>query len=482
MQGKPLATAAAVAGMSERSGRRWRKGKLPSGKKQRRRHWRTRPDPFAGVWDEQIVPLLAADRDGVLAANTILEWLNRRHPGRFSTSQLRTLQRRIRHWRALEGPDREVFFPQVHPPGREAQVDFTSATKLRVTIAGEPFNHLLFEFVLSYSGWRYVAIARSETFLAFKQGLQGALWELGGCPAVVRSDNLSAVTHELRKTGGRALNWPYRQLLDHYGLKSTRTNRRSAHENGVVEQAHRRIKEAIAQELVLRGGRDFASRDDYSGFVGEVVKRRNSLAEPKSEIERSRLRPLPAAQVPDYLSYRAAVSKWSTIRVSNRTYTVPPRLIGQKVEARLYADHLDVHYKGRFVERIQRATGSQRARVNYRHVIGSLVKKPGAFARYRWRDQLFPTLTFRRAYDALCNWRGRHSADVNYLRILQLAATTMESDVERALCRLLAEDRRFDCQDVRELVAPRPPSIPELARLRAPDLGVYDRLLTGTRR
>ena len=148
----------------------------------------------------------------------------------------------------------------------------------------------------------------------------------------------------------------------------------------------------------------------------------------------------------------------------------------------MYADHLDVYYKGQFVERIQRVTGSRRARVNYRHVIASLVRKPGAFARYRWRDQLFPTLTFRRAYDALCKWRGQHSADVNYLRILQLAATTMEADVERALCRLLEEGRRFDCQDVRELVAPRPPSIPELASLRAPDLGVSDRLLTGTRR
>ena len=206
---------------------------------------------------------------------------------------------------------------------------------------------------------------------------------MGGCPQIIRSDNLSAATYELRTSGGRDLNRSYRQLLDHYGLGSTRTNRAAAHENGVVEQAHRRIKDAIAQELILRGSCDFTSREDYYEFVREVVARKNRLAEPKSEIERPHLRPLPAAAIPDYVNYQAQVRKWSTIRVLSRTYTVPPRLIGQKVEIRLYADHLDVYYKGRLVERLERVTGPQRARVNYRHVIGSLVRKPGAFARYR---------------------------------------------------------------------------------------------------
>ena len=480
MKGKTLTAAAAAAGMSERSGRNWRDGKLPSQKKRRR--WRTRPDPFAGVWEEQIAPLLGVDKDAVLSANTILEWLDRQYPGRFPSSQLRTLQRRMRDWRALNGPDKEVYFPQVHPPGREAQLDFTSAKKLGVTIAGQDFPHLLFEFVLSYSGWRYVAIAQSETFLAFKQGLQGALWDLGGAPKIIRSDNLSAITHELRQSAGRDLNWPYRQLLDHYGLISTRTNRRSAHENGVVEQAHRRIKDAVAQALILRGSSDFTSRDNYLEFVSEVVGRRNRLQGPKIEIERSQLRPLPPAAVPDYVQYQAVVRKWSTIHVSNRTYTVPSRLIGQKVEVRLYADHLDVFYKGRFVERLERATGSQRARVNYRHVIASLIRKPGAFARYRFRQQLFPTLTFRRAYDALQGWREPRRADLEYLRILQLAATTMQADVDKALGRLLEKGRRFDCQDVADLVAPRPLSIPELTSLTAPDLAVYDRLLARVNR
>ena len=472
MKDKSLATAAAVAGMSKRSGRRWRKGKLPSEKKKQKRRWRTRPDPFDGVWAEVITPLLQADQDGVLSANTILEWLDRQHPGRFKATQLRTLQRRIRDWRAINGPEREVYFPQIHPPGREAQVDFTRGHRLEVTIAGEHFRHLLFEFVLSFSGWRYVEIAASETFLALKSGLQGALWELGGAPAIIRSDNLSAATHELRKSSGRDLNQPYRSLLDHYGLSSTRINTGSAHENGVVEQAHRRIKGAIAQALILRGSSDFTSRDNYLGFVRKVVARKNRLAEPKVVIEQSHLRPLPAAAIPDYVTYQAVVRKWSTIRVSNRTYTVPSRLIGSRVEARLFADHLDVYYKDQFAERLERATGDLRARVNYRHVIASLVRKPGAFARYRWREQLFPTPTFRRAYGALRGWRGQRSADHNYLRILQLAATTMEADVDRTLRQLLDQGSRFDYPAVRDLVARRTPSIPELPSLKAPDLAI----------
>ena len=482
MQNKKMATAAAVAGMSERSGHNWRAGKLPSDGKKRARHWRTHPDPFEGIGEEEVVPLLQSDRDGVLQATTILERLCGKDPDRFSLSQLRSLQRRIHDWRVLHGPAREVFFPQVHPPGREAQVDFTDCRSLGVTVAGMPFPHLLFEFVLSHSGWRYVELCSTETFMSLKSGLQHALYELGGAPQIIRSDNLTAATHELKKARGRILNRSYRQLLEHYGLSSTRTNPRKAHENGVVEQAHRRMKDLLRQELLLRGSSGFFAVGDYQDFVLGIVDKKNRTAAAKTEIEHSQLRPLPPTPLPDYVSYRAQVRKWSTIRVSNRTYTLPPRLIGQRVEARLYAEYLDVYYKDQFVERIERVTGSQRARVNYRHVIGSLVKKPGAFARYRWRDQLFPTLTFRRAYDALRGWRGQHSADVNYLRILQLAATTMEADVERALCRLLEQGKRFDCQDVREIVAPRTPSIPDLASLGSPDLAVYDRLLQGSRR
>ena len=223
MEGKKQQTAAAMAGMSKRSARKWQCGPLASETKQERR-WRTRPDPFDGVWEKEILPLLRGEAAGRLRATTIIEWLEEKVPGRFSASHLRTLQRRLQDWRALNGPDQEVYFPQEHPLGREAQLDFTHCNSLGVTIGGRRYRHLLFQLVLSHSGWRYAEVVAGETFLALKQGLQNALWELGGAPQVIRSDNTSALTHEIKRSRGRALNDNYAELLDHYGLESTLIN------------------------------------------------------------------------------------------------------------------------------------------------------------------------------------------------------------------------------------------------------------------
>ena len=478
MEGKTQQAAAASAAMSERSARKWQSGAFPSESKKARRRWRSRPDPFAEVWESDVVPLLRTDPEGELSATTILEWLDERHPGRFGRSQLRTLQRRMRDHRALHGPDREVYFQQDHPSGREAQVDFTHCSGLGVTIGGESFRHLLFHLVLSHSGWSYAEVCFGETFAALVKGLQGALWELGGVPRVVRTDNLSAATHDLRNSRGRAVNARYEAVLTHYGVEATRTNPRSSHENGVVEQGHRRLKNAIAQALILRGSRDFESGDEYRQFVRGVVDRRNRLVDSKLKAERRDLRPLPPAPVPEYANYRCRVRRWSTIRVANRTYPVPSRLIGMEVDVRVYADRIEVYYKGHPVGSMERIHGAGEARIDYRHIIGSLVRKPGAFARYRFREQMFPSQTFRLAYDALCGWRGGR-ADVEYVRILHLAATTMESRVDEVLRRLLESGLSFGYAKVRRLSAPAPPTVPELKLPGTVDLGLYDRLLVG---
>ena len=331
MDGKSQEAAAAAAGMSVRTARAWDQGPLPSQTK-RKRGWRTRKDPFEGVWESDIEPLLLRDPDRVLEGPTILELLEQRHPGEFGVGQLRTLQRRIRDWRALHGSDREVFFEQVHPPGREAQIDFTHATELGVTIAGVVFPHLLFEFVLSFSGWRWVCLASGETYEALMDGIQGALWALGGSPAVIRSDNLSAATHELKRSGGRALTERFALFLGYYGLRSTRIHPGRSHENGVAEQAHRRLKSALRQALVIRGSRDFASVGDYEVFVQEAVDRLNRRSTSKIEEERAHLQALPVRRLPAYTSYKLKVHKWSTIRLSNKTYSVPSRLRGHEVE------------------------------------------------------------------------------------------------------------------------------------------------------
>jgi hypothetical protein len=476
MEGKTQEAAAAVAGMSVRTARKWAKGPLPSACK-RRRSWRTRPDPFAADWEADLVPLLERDEAGTLEATTLLELLVERHPDRYTAQHLRTLQRRLRDWRALHGPDKEVFFEQVAVPGREAAIDFTHATELGVTIAGELLRHLLFEFILRWSRWRWVQIAFAETFEALVAGLQGALWALGAVPEVLRSDNLSAATHELRKTGGRALNARFEAVLDHYRLRSSRIQPGAAHENGAAEQAHDTLKGALTQALVLRGSRDFPSVDAYAGFVADVVARCNRPHLARLEEERPHLRPLPTSRIPDYTVWHPRVRRWSTIRVGGRTYSVPARLIGHVVDVHQHPDVVEVFYRDQLVERMPRLHGPRDARIDYRHVIWSLVRKPGAFARYRYREDLFPSLVFRRAYDALCATRGERG-DVEYVRILHLAASTFETTVAQALETLLARGEPFDYAAVRAVAVPAPSAVPILG-LPAPDLGVYDRLLAG---
>ncbi len=481
MKGKTLAAAAAAAGMSVRSAQTWERGFLPSESKAART-WRTRADPFAGVWEQEIEPWLAGDTAGVLEATTLLERLADRRPQEFHPGQLRTLQRRLRDWRALHGPDREVIFPQQHVPGREAQIDFTHARELGVTIAGDLFDHLLFELVLSYSGWRFVAVySGGETYEALVAGLQGGLWALGGVPEVVRSDNLSAATHELRNSGGRALTERFASVLAHYGLASTRIHPGRSHENGVAEQAHDTLKSGLAQALLLRESREFATVADYEVFVEGVVARLNRRVTVRLETERPCLRPLPLAPLPAYSIYQVVVRRWSTIRVGGRTYSVPSRLIGHEVEVRQHAEQVEVFYRDRLVESMPRLRGERDHRIDYRHVIWSLVRKPGAFARYRFREELFPSATFRQAYDALRRHRGER-ADVEYVRVLHLAASTMEAEVERALTALLSEGEPFDYAAVRNRVTPARPALPELAIPRAPDLATYDDLLQGAQR
>jgi hypothetical protein len=476
-KGKTIASAAAIAGMSERSAYSWKQGALPSETKEPRT-WRTRADPFAAVWESDVVPLLRADEDADLQATTVLAELRRRHGDGYGPAQLRTLQRHVHQWRALHGPGKEVMFEQVHEPGREAAFDFTDATELGVTIAGAAFAHLFFQFVLSFSKWRWIGLAFSETFEALVRGLQGALWELGGVPRVWRSDNLSAATHQILG-GGRELNRRFKGVLDHYGAESTRIEPGESHQNGVVEKSHDTFKSAVDQALILRGSRDFASVDAYMAFVGTI---RDRLNEPRAAAlaqERRHLLPLPSTRVPEHTTYTATVRQWSTIHFGKRVYSVPSRLIGCEVEVRQHPDLIEVYYRDRTkpTAAMPRLRGEKYHRIDYRHVIWSLVRKPGAFARYRFREELFPSLVFRRAYDALVDARGER-ADLEYVRILHLAASTMQADVERVLESLLESGERPDFVAVKALAAPDKPVIPEV-HIPPPDLGVYDRLLAG---
>jgi hypothetical protein len=474
-EGKTVEVAAAAAGMSARSAHTWKTGPLPSQAK-RPRNWRTREDAFAGVWESDVVPLLERDQDGVLEATTIIAELRRTHGQRFTDKHLRTLQRRVRDWRALHGPEREVFFEQEHIPGREGAVDFTDGTSLGVRIAGQLFAHLLFQFLLTFSRWRSVTLAFSETFEALVGGLQDAFWRLGGVPEVLRSDNLSAATHEL-PSGGRELNQRFAQVLSHYQLRSTRIEPGKSNQNGAVEKANHLLKSAVEQALIVRGSRDFNTVDEYMAFVQELVVRLNESSQARLAEELPRLKALPAIRLPGYTKYNSVVRKWSTIHFSRRTYSVPSRLIGCEVEVRQHPDLVEVYYRKKLAAAMPRLRGDKHFRIDYRHVIWSLVKKPGAFARYRYREELFPSLVFRRAYDALVDARGER-ADIEYVRILHLAASTFESRVEAALESLLQRGTRFDYAEVKAIAAPEQLTVPDV-RIPRPDPAAYDSLLAG---
>jgi Mu transposase-like protein len=474
-KGKTQDQAAARAGMSVRTARKYeRTGKLPAQVKDVRKH-RTRPDPFADDWpwiEQQL------GRDPALQATTLFGVLCARHPSRYRETQVRTLQRHIAAWRARSGPEQEVIFPQVHEPGQIAQSDFTHMTDLGITIAGTPFPHLVFHLVLTFSNVEAVHLCASESFEALAEGVEACLWQIGGVPVEHRTDHLSAAIKPLDTEGRRQETERYRALMAHYGMTPTTNNVGEAHENGDVEQAHYRFKQAVDQALRVRGTRDFPSRSAYVRFLDDLVRSRNLTRRDRWEREQPTLRPLPATPLAPCRELRVSVNRYSTIQVLGNTYSVPSRLIGSTLLIRVRAAELEVYHGPAHLLTIPRLAGNRRHHIDYRHVSWSLVRKPGAFAHYRYRDDLFPTLVFRQAYDLLSE-RQPGRADREYVRILHLAASTVEVEVENALALLLEQQLVPTFDAVRDLIRPAaPPPVPQLA---TPDLTLdaYDRLLAG---
>jgi transposase len=473
-QGIAQVTAAAKAGMSERTARKYaHSGRAPS-QAAVSHTWRTRPDPFVDVWPE-VEALLR--QDGGLQAKTIWMELNERHAGRFSAGQLRTLQRRLLTWRATSGPDREVFFPQTHVPGEQAQSDFTDMRALQVMIAGQLFPHLLYHLVLTYSNWESISICPSESFESLSAGVQSALWRLGGVPLEHRTDNLSAATHKLSASRGRDFTERYRELMDHYGMRASRNFPGNAHENGDVESANGKLKTAIDQRLRLRGSRAFISREAYEGFLETCVEARNATRSARLEEERAHLRALPVRPLPAYRESYVTVSRASAVRVLKHSYSVSSRLIGRQLRVRLHADIVELDYKGEHIAVMERRVGRDTHRIDYRHIIHTLVRKPGAFRHYVFREALFPTLEFRRTYDALLAERS-DQADLQYVRILHLAASDGEETVRAVLENLLIGTAAPTYEAVRAQVrGPRTAEGVPFLDITAPDLTLYDRLL-----
>jgi transposase InsO family protein len=464
--------AAIRSGMHRETARKYlAEGKLPS-ELRASREWRTRIDPFATDWPDLKARLLDAPE---LEAKTLFEFLIAQHPDRYEPGQLRTLQRRVLEWRAQEGPEREVFFAQEHRPGEAMQTDFTHCEELEVTIAGEPFPHQLCHTVLPCSNWEWGTVCHSESLMALRRGVQAGLFRLGKVPEWHQTDNSTAATHDL-SDGKRGFNDEYQRVMDHLGMKPRTIAVGKSNQNGDVEALNGALKRRLKQHLLMRGSRDFESVEAYERWVQEVLEKANALRRKKVAEELSVMRELKVSRLPEHIEETAGVTSWSTIRVRRNTYSVPSRLIGHDVRVDVFDDRLEVFYGNVHQLTVERLRGEGGRRINYRHIIWSLVQKPHAFACYRYREELFPSLCFRRAYDALMAGGDRH-ADREYLRILYLAATTMESEVEVALELLLKEQRLVDADQVRALVAPSKPEVPAL---EAPsvDLADYDDLLS----
>ena len=469
--------AAAKAGMSARSARRVEEDvTLPS--QNPRRYWRSRPDPFARVWDTEVVPLLKSAPK--LMAITLLRKLQDDHPERFPDGLLRTLQRHIRQWRALEGPPKEVFFPQEHAPGHRGLSDFTAMGELHITIANAPFVHILYHFVLAFSRWEHVEVVESgESFEALSKGLQNALWQAGGAPQEHRSDSLSAAFKNLAEEEDFTVR--YTALLDHYGMAGTRNNRGVSHENGSVESSHRYLKEAIEQALLLRGHRDFEDRAAYEAFVREAVMRRNRRNAAAFRIEREHLQELPERRSTDFVEEEARVTRCSTFTVRAILYSAPSRLIGHRLKVRLYSDRLDCYLSGALVLTLSRGTRSPitgRGRmIDYRHFIDALKRKPQAFKGLAFRDALFPREAYRRTWEQLELKLTQRQACQTIVALLEMAARDgVEGVLAQRLDALRLTGELPDVKRLREEFAPRKTELPQVT-VEIPAPSVYDALL-----
>ena len=475
----PVPTAAAKAGFSTASAYRLEKAPvLPSARTAPRS--RRRPDPLAGIWDAEIVPLLRSAPG--LRPIAIFEEMRRRHPD-LGEGVRRTLERRIRQWRALHGPEQEVIFRQVHEPGRMGLSDFTDMGKLAVSIGGAMLNHRLYHFRMAYSGFEHShVVLGGESYVALAEGLQNALWALGGAPREHRSDSLSAAFRNLDRDARADLTRRYDALCAHYGMLPSRNNTGIAHENGSVESAHRHLKKAVEDALLLRGSRDFADLAAYRHFVDEVTGRHNARIGPRIDIERAALQALPGRRTMDFEETVVAVTSSSGFVLRKVFYSVPSRLIGHRLRVRLHDDRLEVWLGGSHQMTLPRgrahADGRHGHVVDYRHVLHALRRKPMALIGLVYREQLFPRQPYARAFEVM---RARLPDRTACRIMVDLLALAHERGCEAALAEQLTRDldlgRLPDMNRLRARFTPDPEALPEV-RVSCMPLSAYDELAT----
>jgi hypothetical protein len=460
--------AADKAAMDVKTARKYlRSQKLPSELK-KPHTWRNRPDVFADNWEE--IEELLKNAPG-LQAKTVFIYLQSKYQGRFKDCHLRVLQRRCKVWKAINGENKDVIFCQNHVPGIQSQSDYTDMNKLVITIAGQHFKHLLFHFMLVFSRWEIVSISYEESFASLAEGYEHAVWSLGKVAPEHRTDNLSAAT---KKAGGsRAFTKKWRKVMDHYGVTPSRNNPGESHENGSVEKSHDLFKTVVDQRLMLRGSRDFKDLKEYEEFLTQVQVSRNASRKEALALEMPKLKELPNDKwsAPKILPVR--VSPSSTVQIDSVPYSVPSRLISFALMAHVFPNKIRLYYGQKCLQEMPKSQGDNG--IDYRHIIDSLIRKPGAFANYQYREALFPRLCFRRAYDNLVA-RSKSCGTRQYLEILQLAKMHGEQQVVAGL-ELLFEQKITPLPEKIKLLLDLPVAIPNI-KIEQPQLANYDQLLS----
>jgi hypothetical protein len=477
-QTNPTAAAAAKASISIATAYRIEKDpRLPSQRKAPRE--RRRPDPLGDIFKAEVVPMLQASPG--LRSVAIFEEMIRRHP-ELGGGIRRTLERRIRSWRAIHGAEREIIFRQVHEPGRMGLSDFTDMGEAGIAIAGAALDHRLYHFRLAYSGFEHAhVVLGGESFVALAEGLQNALWSLGGVPREHRTDSLSAAFRNLDTQACTDLTRRYDEFCHHYGMTPSRNNTGIAHENGAIEGPHGHLKRAIQDALLMRGSADFADLAAYRGFIDEIVSRRNVRNAKRIDLERAELQPLPGQRTSDYEEVSVRVTSSGGFTLRKVFYTVPSRLIGHRLRVRLFDDRLDLFIGGTPLMTLTRgrphASGKHDQVVDYRHVIHSLRRKPMALLSLVYRDQLFPRDAYRRTFDALLLRLPERQACRVMTDLLALAHERgCESELADKLSTALETGQLPDMAALRAHFAPDPAALPNVEIHLAP-LNVYEALI-----
>ena len=477
-QTNPTAAAAAKASISIATAYRIDKDpRLPSQRKAPRE--RRRPDPLGDIFKAEVVPMLQASPG--LRSVAIFEEMIRRHP-ELGGGIRRTLERRIRSWRAIHGAEREIIFRQVHEPGRMGLSDFTDMGEAGIAIAGAALDHRLYHFRLAYSGFEHAhVVLGGESFVALAEGLQNALWSLGGVPREHRTDSLSAAFRNLDTQACTDLTRRYDEFCHHYGMTPSRNNTGIAHENGAIEGPHGHLKRAIQDALLMRGSADFADLAAYRGFIDEIVSRRNVRNAKRIDLERAELQPLPGQRTSDYEEVSVRVTSSGGFTLRKVFYTVPSRLIGHRLRVRLFDDRLDLFIGGTPLMTLTRgrphASGKHDQVVDYRHVIHSLRRKPMALLSLVYRDQLFPRDAYRRTFDALLMRLPERQACRVMTDLLALAHERgCESELADKLSTALETGQLPDMAALRAHFAPDPAALPNVEIHLAP-LNVYEALI-----